>query len=47
MHSGLELAQESEYRIQNSVWDCYFVTKIEKSQKFENIRKNLTNVQLF
>jgi hypothetical protein len=47
MHSGWELAQESEYRIRNSVWDCYFVTKIEESQQLKNIRIKLTNVQLF
>jgi hypothetical protein len=43
MHSGWELARESE----NSVWDCYFVTKIEKSHIFENIRKHLTYFKLF
>jgi hypothetical protein len=33
MYSGLELDEESEYRIKKSVWYCYVVTKSENSQK--------------
>jgi hypothetical protein len=39
MYSGLELDEESEYRIEKSVWYCYVVKKGENSQKNEKNRK--------
>jgi hypothetical protein len=33
MYSGLELDEESEYRINKSVWYCYVVKTFENSHK--------------
>jgi hypothetical protein len=47
MYSGLELDEESEYRIQKSAWYCYVVKKFENSQKKWKHSKNLTYFQPF
>jgi hypothetical protein len=47
MYSGLELVEESEYRIKKSVWYCYVVNTFENSPNKRKKSNNLTYFPLF